>query len=63
MATARRKIQPKDLDSLKELRAMQGFIERLYLVGTQRDKASNRELHMDQFSSSCGGDTMATWRT
>ena len=42
---------------------MQGFIERLYLVGTQRDKASNRELHMDQFSSSCGGDTMATWRT
>ncbi|MEI6506813.1 MAG: hypothetical protein WCO90_13225 [Planctomycetota bacterium] len=47
MATARRKIQPKDLHSLKELRAMQGFIERLHLVGTQRDKASNRELHMD----------------
>jgi hypothetical protein len=36
---------------LKYFKALQGLIERLHFVGTQRDKAGNRDLRMDQYCS------------
>ena len=45
MAAARRKIRPEDIHGLKYFKALQGLIERLHFVGTQRDKAGNRDLH------------------
>jgi len=51
MAAARRKIRPEDIHGLKYFKALQGLIERLHFVGTQRDKAGNRNLHMDQYCS------------
>ncbi len=51
MAAARRKIRPEDIHGLKYFKALQGLIERLHFVGTQRDKAGNRDLHMDQYCS------------
>lgn len=51
MAAARRKIRREDIHGLKYFKALQGLIERLHFVGTQRDKAGNRDLHMDQYCS------------
>ncbi len=51
MAAARRKIRPEDIHGLKYFKALQGLIERLHFVGTQRDKAGNRDLHMDRYCS------------
>ena len=51
MAATRRKIRPEDIHGLKYFKALQGLIERLHFVGTQRDKAGNRDLHMDQYCS------------
>jgi hypothetical protein len=51
MAAARRKICPEDIHGLKYFKALQGLIERLHFVGTQRDKAGNRDLHTDQYCS------------
>ena len=44
MAAARRTIRPEDIHGLKYFKALQGLIERLHFVGTQRDKAGNRDL-------------------
>ena len=49
MAATLRKIRPEDVHGLKYFKALQGLIERLHFVGTQRDKAGNRDLHMDQY--------------
>ena len=51
MAAVRRTICPEDIHGLKVFKALQGLIERLHVVGTQRDKAGNRGLHMDQYWS------------
>jgi hypothetical protein len=51
MTAARRKIRPEDIHGLKHFKALRSLIERLHLGGTQRDKAGNRELHMDQYCS------------
>ena len=44
MAAARHKIRPEDIHGLKYVKALQGLIERLHFVGTQVDKAGNRDL-------------------
>lgn len=43
------KIKASDLGGLKDLRAIAKLLERLHKVGTARDKAKNRDLHMDQY--------------
>ena len=43
------KIKSSDLKGLKDLQAMARLLESLHSVGTQRDKAGNRNLHMDQY--------------
>lgn len=42
-------IEAKDLEGFRDLRLMKGLLERLHGVGTARDKAGNRDLHMDQY--------------
>ena len=42
-------ILPKDVKGLKYFKALGPLLERLHDVGTQRDKANNRQLHMDQY--------------
>jgi len=49
MAAARHKIRAEDVQGFKYFKALRGLIERLHLVGTARDKAGNRDLHMDQY--------------
>lgn len=44
-----KEIKPSDLKGLKDLRAMGRLLERLHQVGTERDKAGNRKLHMDHY--------------
>ena len=51
MAAARHKIRAEDVHGFKYFNALRGLIERLHFVGTQRDKAGNRDLHMDQVCS------------
>lgn len=43
------KIKASDLEGLKDLRAIAKLLERLHKVGTARDTAKNRDLHMDQY--------------
>lgn len=43
------KLKPSDLKGLKDLKAIARILESLHHVGTQRDKAGNRNLHMDQY--------------
>ncbi len=45
MAATRRKMRPEGIHGLKYFKALQGLIERLHFVGTQRDKAGHRGLH------------------
>jgi hypothetical protein len=42
-------LKASDLTGLKDLRAMAKLLERLHAVGTERDKAGNRDLYMDQY--------------
>ena len=42
-------IDPKDIQGLKYLKVLRPFLKRLHDVGTQRDCAQNRQLHMDQY--------------
>lgn len=42
-------IDPKDIQGLKYFRVLEPFLERLHSVGTARDLAHNRQLHMDQY--------------
>jgi Transposase DDE domain len=42
-------IKSSDLQGLKDLRAVAKLLERLHSVGTDRDKAKNRDLHMDNY--------------
>jgi Transposase DDE domain len=43
------KIKPSDLKSLREIGHLMGLLEPLHAIGTQRDRARNRSLHMDQY--------------
>jgi hypothetical protein len=43
VAAVRREIRPEDIHGLKYFNALQGLIERLHFVETQRDKAGNIE--------------------
>jgi hypothetical protein len=42
-------IKPSDLHGLKDLGALSKLLESLHGVGTERDRANNRQLHMDQY--------------
>lgn len=42
-------IKPSDLKGLKDLQAMARLFKSLHSIGTERDKAGNRELHMDHY--------------
>ena len=42
-------IKPSDLHRLKDLGAFSKLLESLHGVGTERDRANNRQLHMDQY--------------
>ena len=44
-----RKIKPSDLKDLKKLRHIARMLEPLHEIGTARDKANNRSLHMDEY--------------
>jgi len=46
---AAKKIDPKDVHGLKYLRALTPLLQSLHEVGTTRDKAGNRQLHMDHY--------------
>jgi hypothetical protein len=43
------KIKASNLKGLQNLLAIAKLLERLHKVGTDRDKAKNRDLHMDQY--------------
>lgn len=43
------KIKPSDLKHLRELSHIAGLLEPLHEMGTARDKAGNRQLHMDHY--------------
>jgi len=45
----RKKIKESDLGRFKDLRAIAKLLEPLHEMGTERDKAGNRRLHMDQY--------------
>jgi hypothetical protein len=47
--TTDKKIKESDLSGLRDLEAMAKLLERLHPIGTERDKANNRRLHMDQY--------------
>ena len=42
-------IQESDLSGLRDLQAMAKLLKPLHRIGTERDKANNRDLHMDQY--------------
>lgn len=43
------RISARDVQGLKYFRALRPFLARLHEVGTARDTAGNRQLHMDQY--------------
>jgi hypothetical protein len=45
----RKKIKESDLVGLRDLHAIAKLLKPLYRIGTERDKAGNRELHMDEY--------------
>ena len=49
MAKQREQIREKDVTGLKYFRRLLPLFERLHEVGCRRDKAGNRQLHMDQY--------------
>ncbi len=46
---ARPAIEPSDVQGLKYFDTLKRLLSRLHNVGTARDMASNRDLHMDQY--------------
>jgi Transposase DDE domain len=49
MTAKREQIAERDVQGLKYFRQLLPLFERLHEVGCQRDKAGNRQLHMDQY--------------
>ncbi len=44
-----KRVRESDLTGLRDLAAMAKLLEPLHAIGTQRDQAGNRTLHMDQY--------------
>ncbi|MEJ7596096.1 MAG: hypothetical protein WKF77_31685, partial [Planctomycetaceae bacterium] len=42
-------IEPSDLQGLKYFDKLKPLLARLHEVGTERDSAGNRDLHMDEY--------------
>jgi len=51
VSAKREKIKEKDLQGFKYFKAISGMLESLHEAGCQRDRAGNRQLHMDQYMS------------
>lgn len=51
MGKKRKDIEDRDLKGFKYFKAISKMLERLHDAGCQRDKAGNRKLHMDQYTS------------
>ena len=51
MSAKREKIKEKQLQGFKYFKAISGMLESLHQAGCQRDRAGNRQLHMDQYMS------------
>ena len=51
MSAKRKKIKENQLQGFKYFKAISGMLEPLHEAGCQRDKAGNRQLHMDQYMS------------
>jgi IS4 transposase len=49
MADSKRELRNQDIRGLKYFRKLQPLVARLHEVGTDRDVAGNRDLHMDQY--------------
>jgi IS4 transposase len=49
MADGQRKLRNQDIQGLKYFRKLRPLLARLHEVGTKRDVAGNRDLHMDQY--------------
>jgi hypothetical protein len=51
MSVKREKIKETQLQGFKYFKAISGMLESLHDAGCQRDRAGNRQLHMDQYMS------------
>ena len=51
MGKKRKKIKEQQLQGFKYFKAISGILESLHDAGCQRDRAGNRQLHMDQYMS------------
>jgi len=51
MSAKREKIKEPQLQGFKYFKAISGLLESLHEAGCQRDRAGNRQLHMDQYMS------------
>jgi hypothetical protein len=51
MSKKREKIKEQQLQGFKYFKAISGMLESLHETGCQRDRAGNRQLHMDQYMS------------
>jgi hypothetical protein len=49
MSAKRDKVKERDLEGFKYFKAIGGLLERLHGAACQRDRAHNRQLHMDQY--------------
>ena len=49
--TKKQRIRPTDLQGFKYLELLEPFLEQLHTVGTARDRAGNRDLFFDQYTS------------
>ena len=49
MAASKRKIDERDLAGFRDFKSLKPLLERLHDVGTERDTAGNRKLHMDEY--------------
>ena len=49
--TKKPEVQEKDLQGFKYLELLEPFLEQLHAVGTARDRAGNRDLYFDQYTS------------
>ena len=45
----RKKVKESDLKGLRDLQAIAKLLKPLHKMGTERDKARQRDLHMDQY--------------
>jgi len=51
MSAKRKKIKENQLQGFKYFKGISGILESLHEAGCSRDRAGNRQLHMDQYMS------------